>query len=105
MAHLNADDVRRSVNDWDFSEDGRIRQAWRMLDRAMQLETIFEVVLVDMVAPLEEQRDIIEPDVTIWMNTIRAGRYQDTNEAWEDPEAGIIITSHDAADIFTFFGR
>ena len=31
---LNADEVRKEANDWDFSEEGRKRQARRMADFA-----------------------------------------------------------------------
>ena len=34
VAWLNADDVRKKYNDWDFSTDGRIRQSHRMRDLA-----------------------------------------------------------------------
>ena len=31
---LNADEVRKEADDWDFSEEGRLRQAKRMADFA-----------------------------------------------------------------------
>ena len=31
---LNADEVRKAANDWDFSEEGRKRQSQRMSDAA-----------------------------------------------------------------------
>ena len=35
---LNADEVRKEANDWDFSEEGRKRQARRMADFALRLK-------------------------------------------------------------------
>ena len=35
---LNADEVRKEANDWDFSEEGRKRQSKRMADFAKKLK-------------------------------------------------------------------
>jgi adenylylsulfate kinase len=74
---LNADEIRKQYNDWDFSEDGRIRQSVRMRNLADQAEQ--EIVLIDMVAPMAEQRDIIDAQFIVWVDTIREGRFEDTN--------------------------
>ena len=39
VAWLNADEVRRHYNDWDFSTEGRIRQSLRMRDLADDANT------------------------------------------------------------------
>jgi len=82
---LNADDVRRSYNDWDFSEEGRIRQSERMRDFANERSE--EFVICDFVAPLPKMREIVDPDYLIWVDTITEGQYQDTNKIFIFPEA------------------
>ena len=81
---FNADDVRRKFNDWDFSKEGRIRQSLRMLEFA--LSSKHDYVICDFVAPLPEMRHNFKADWTIWMDTIDAGRYEDTNRAFVPPE-------------------
>ena len=81
--HVNADKVRGLADDWDFSDAGRIRQAERMKDTCMMHSSWY--VIADFVAALPEQRDIVRPDFIIWMNTIKEGRYADTNAAFVPP--------------------
>jgi adenylylsulfate kinase len=82
---LNADDVRKKYNDWDFSEAGRIRQSLRMRELA-DVMTDMDYVICDFVAPLVEMRNNFKADWTIWVDTIREGRYADTNKAFIEPE-------------------
>lgn len=92
---FNADEIRKKYDDWDFSLEGRIRQAHRMRDLADSVDT--DYALVDLVAPLPEMRDIFAADVTIWMANIRAGRFEDTNRAFVPPETyDIQVTFQDA---------
>ena len=81
---FNADDIRRKYNDWDFSNDGRIRQSIRMFQFSM--EAGGEYVICDFVAPLVEMRNNFKADWTIWVDTISEGRYDDTNKAFVEPE-------------------
>jgi adenylylsulfate kinase len=82
---LNADDVRKKYNDWDFSTEGRIRQSLRMRELADSMTTA-DYVICDFVAPLVEMRNNFKADWTIWVDTIDAGRYEDTNKAFIPPE-------------------
>ena len=84
VAWLNADEVRRHYNDWDFSTEGRVRQSMRMRDLADEANT--DYCLVDFVAPLVEMRNNFRADWTIWMDTIEKGRFEDTNRAFVAPE-------------------
>jgi len=62
--HLNADEVRATVNsDLGFSHEDRIEQARRMGDRAA----------------------FGRPDILIYMETIDEGRFEDTNKMFETP--------------------
>ena len=81
---FNADEVRKRFNDWDFSETGRIRQSHRMRKLADQSSADF--VVCDFVAPLLEMRNNFKADWIVWMDTIEAGRYADTNKMFVEPE-------------------
>ena len=80
---LNADQVRKDYDDWDFSEEGRIRQSKRMYLLSTMMDCDF--VIADFVAPLEQMRENFNPDYLVWMDTIKEGRYEDTNNMFEAP--------------------
>jgi len=82
--HYNADAVRAQFNDWDFSHEGRIRQSKRMRELADASTT--QYAIADFVAPLVEMRNNYKADWTIWVDTIREGRYADTNAMFQEPE-------------------
>ena len=82
---LNADDVRKKYNDWDFSTEGRIRQSHRMRELADQMFDV-DYVICDFVAPLVEMRNNFRADWTVWVDTIDRGRFEDTNKAFIPPE-------------------
>lgn len=81
---FNADDIRKRFNDWDFSRDGRIRQSIRMFEFAVKCTG--DYVICDFVAPLPEMRHNFKADWTIWIDTIKEGRYEDTNKAFIPPD-------------------
>ena len=100
---FNADDIRRKYNDWDFSNDGRIRQSIRMFQ--FSIEAGGDYVICDFVAPLVEMRNNFKADWTIWMDTIREGRYADTNAAFVEPEQyDFRITEQDCEKWAEFIG-
>jgi len=84
-AWYNADKVREMANDWDFSDAGRRRQSERMNTIATFEAVRGRTVICDFVCPTGETRDQFDADITIWMNTIEAGRYEDTNSIFEEP--------------------
>lgn len=84
-AWYNADVIRKAANDWDFSPEGRVRQANRMRTFADFEVSNGRWVICDFVAPTKETREQFEPNITIWLDTITEGRFEDTNKMFEKP--------------------
>ena len=94
---LNADEVRKEANDWDFSEEGRKRQAKRMADFALKLKNQGNYVVADFICPTPEARSLFPADFVIWVDTIKEGRFDDTNQMFVKPEKyDFHITTQDA---------
>ena len=99
---LNADKVREEAKDWDFTIEGRDRQANRMRLLAYQANSENRKVIADFVCPTEYTRKEFNADYTIWMNTIKTGRYEDTNKMFEEPKNPDFIVTHFEADMWAF---
>lgn len=80
---FNADAVRQEFNDWDFTPAGRLRQVQRMREMADASRADFAIC--DFVCPTEEYRAVFDADIVIWMDTIKEGRFADTNQVFESP--------------------
>ena len=83
---LNADEVRKEANDWDFSKEGRTRQAKRMADLSKKLKEDGSYVVADFICPTPEARSLFPADYIIWVDTIKEGRFDDTNKMFVKPE-------------------
>ena len=94
---LNADEVRKEANDWDFSEEGRVRQAKRMADFALKLRKDNNYVVADFICPTPEARSLFRSDYIIWVDTIKEGRFDDTNKMFVKPDKyNFHVTTQDA---------
>ena len=94
---LNADEVRKEANDWDFSEEGRKRQAKRMADFALKLRENGNYVVADFICPTPEARNLFPADYVVWVDTIKEGRFEDTNKMFINPEKyDLRVNSQDA---------
>ena len=94
---LNNDKVRKAANDWDFSEEARKRQAKRMAELAEKNSREGLYVVADFVCPTPEARKLFNADYTIWVNTIKEGRFDDTNKMFVKPEKfDFEVTTQDA---------
>ena len=94
---LNADEIRKAANDWDFSKEGRTRQAKRMAEHALKLKNEGNNVLADFICPTPEARSLFPADFIIWVDTIKEGRFEDTNQMFIKPEKyDFHVTTQDA---------
>lgn len=86
--HLNADEVRSTVNsDLGFSDRDRVEQARRMgeMARLISKQNVAPVV-IDFVCPTDETRAAFgKPDLLVWVDRIKEGRFEDTNKMWQEP--------------------
>jgi adenylylsulfate kinase len=94
---LNADEVRKKANDWDFSEEGRKRQSKRMAEFAKKLKEDGSYVIADFICPTKEARNLFPADFVIWVDTIEEGRFEDTNKMFVKPDKfDFHVTTQDA---------
>ena len=99
---LNADKVREEANDWDFTEQGRMRQAERM--RLLSVKAISEnrVVVADFICPTHFARKEFDADYIVWMDTIKEGRFEDTNKMFEEPDNFDFKVTHKDAPMWAY---
>ena len=97
--HLNADEVRATVNsDLGFTPEDRIEQARRMGEMARLIaKQGIAPVIVDFVCPTDLTRAAFgTPDILVYMNTISESRFEDTNKMFEIPtNYDIAFISHE----------
>ena len=94
---INADEVRKAANDWDFSKEGRSRQAKRMADLAKKIKDEGDYAIADFICPTPEARNLFPADYIVWVDTIKKGRFDDTNQMFVKPEKyDCHVTTQDA---------
>ena len=82
---VNADEVRKKFNDWDFSENGRIRQSLRMKEISDKAIKNGNNVVADFICPTPKTRKEFNADYLVWVDTIQKGRFDDTNYMFVKP--------------------
>ena len=94
---INADEVRKAHNDWDFSEEARKRQANRMAALAIKKKQEGYYVIADFICPTPEAIKLFPADYVVWVDTIKKGRFDDTNAMFVKPEKfDFHVTTQDA---------
>jgi len=99
---LNADEIRKEVNDWDFSEQGRLKQSIRMKIQALKAKSENRNVIADFICPTEQTRKEFNADYTIWVDTIKVSKYEDTNKIFETPSKYDFKVTHKDADMWAY---
>ena len=98
--HFNADEIRANINkDLGFSLEDRLEHARRMGWLCDQVIKADQWAVADFVCPTKQARDAFGPAFVIWMNTIREGRFEDTNRMFEKPsseEFNLMLNDFDA---------
>ena len=95
--HINSDRVREATENWSFDYDGRITAAKWLVKTANQIldEAKIDVVIYDTIACLQEQRDILGADITLFLDTVKSSKYADTDAEFERPSGCWTVTSFD----------
>ena len=99
--HFNADEVRKEANDWDFSDEGRKRQANRMRSAAEMAHNMGKYAILDFVCPKQEYRDIINADYEIYMSIPPVRDFPDTTAMFEKPLYPSVweVSSYEESDL------
>ena len=80
---FNADVIRKTFDDCDFSEEGRLRQVKRM--KHLSEESKKDYFICDFVCPKNNLQEMFKDFTIIWVDTIKEGRFEDTNKMFEKP--------------------
>lgn len=82
----NGDQLRKQHNDWDFSPEGRLRQALRMQELSTADSQAGLISICDFVCPTPATRNQFgSADLVVWMDTLSDSRFQDTNAVFVPP--------------------
>jgi hypothetical protein len=75
---------RIKAKDVDFSVDGHMRHCYRILNQARASTS--KVTIINMATPLSKMRQIINPDILIWVSDKTECEYEDVNKMYEMPQ-------------------
>jgi len=98
----NGDKVRNQYRDWDFTKEGRIRQAKRLNHLSNASIKKGKNVVVDFICPNKDSFKHFSADFIIWVDTINIGRHirkhlDDINPIFQAPKKyHLRVTSKDA---------
>ena len=80
---INSMQERIAAKDVDFTEDGQLRHCYRMLGLARQTQA--NVTVIDMACPLPKMREILNPDIIIWVSDLAESKFTELNKIYVAP--------------------
>lgn len=89
---FNADAVRQEISsDLGFEESDRLEHARRMGKMCEFASKYGTFAVADFVCPTEQAREIFNPDIIIWVDRIKEGRFEDTNKMFQPPKNADLV--------------
>ena len=64
--YINSEEERVKAKDIDYSIDGQSRHTYRVLEMVRKNRS--DSIVIDMSCPLEDNRNILNPDVIVWVD-------------------------------------
>jgi hypothetical protein len=80
---IHSSEERVKAKDVDYSTDGHLRHVYRMLEICRNAKT--ENVIIDMSCPLPEMREILNPDIIIWLTNEENCDTVESKDLFEPP--------------------
>jgi hypothetical protein len=82
-AILDSNGLRHQFKDVDYTEDGQLRHCYRLLNLARGAKT--PVTIINMTCPLPKMREILNPDILIWVSDAEKSNYIELNDMFVSP--------------------
>jgi hypothetical protein len=103
--HFNADEVRANINkDLGFAAADRVEHARRMGWLCDRVVEVGGYAIADFICPTAETRQAFASDTdvfVIWVDRIKAGRFEDTNRMFEPPaQFDLRVTAEGTAEFW-----
>jgi hypothetical protein len=93
---INSFENRKSHRDIDFTENGQFRHCYRLLNLARSTST--NVTIINMACPLPKMREILNPDIIVWVSDKSESDYKELNEMYVPPQVFDIECKDDSEE-------
>jgi hypothetical protein len=102
-ALLKSYDIRKQWKDLDFTVDGQMRHCYRILGLARGNPK--PVTVIDMACPLPKMREILNPDIIVWVSDNPESEYKELNEMYVKPNTYDVECIDDSEESIEKIGK